>query len=299
MTTSTAGLIEYAGLVAGAYGINPPVNLSSGPSGVYLGNESGSSIDFHDYRSYQPGDDLRRVDWRVFARSDNLVIRRFRTEISPVVEVLLDTSTGMGFYAGKAAAAVYAAAFVAAVTRNSRGRPALLYDGKRFTGNDFEEGLKTAWVKPGVANPVKPGPVSPIEQNVPPPCSGHPMRIVISDFLFSSGLEGFARAAGRNTSLLIFLRLLSGSEREPELRGGYRFIDANNSRFRKNLRVNRYSIEKYKERLKTHLENLQETCRILRTVNVGLDVPDAFQGIEKVHESVVAALVRKEIIKAS
>ncbi len=62
----------------------------------------GFSVEFSDYRDYQPGDDLRRLDWRLYARSDSLCIKRFRQETNARFYVVCDTSGSMG-YRGKAA----------------------------------------------------------------------------------------------------------------------------------------------------------------------------------------------------
>ncbi|MCP4214723.1 MAG: hypothetical protein GY765_08695, partial [bacterium] len=58
--TDYSALIGHAGAAAVPYRFRPP-RVGAGPLGFHPGKNSGSSIDFHDYRSYQPGDDLRRV----------------------------------------------------------------------------------------------------------------------------------------------------------------------------------------------------------------------------------------------
>src|SRR5437762_4541999 len=62
----------------------------------------GFSVEFSDYRKYQPGDDLRRLDWRLYARSDRLCIRRYMQETNARFYVICDTSASMG-YRGSAA----------------------------------------------------------------------------------------------------------------------------------------------------------------------------------------------------
>ena len=54
-----------------------------GRSGYYPGRHTGSSLDFKDFREYQPGDDLRRIDWGAYARSDKLIVKLYREEIDP------------------------------------------------------------------------------------------------------------------------------------------------------------------------------------------------------------------------
>jgi uncharacterized protein (DUF58 family) len=58
-------------------------------------NAAGASIEFHDYRPYQPGDDLRYLDWHVFGRLDRLVLRLYLDEVDLLVQVLVDASASM------------------------------------------------------------------------------------------------------------------------------------------------------------------------------------------------------------
>src|SRR5581483_1040798 len=62
----------------------------------------GFSVEFSDYRPYQAGDDLRRLDWRLFARSDRLCIKRYMQETNLRFYIVCDTSASMG-YRGTAA----------------------------------------------------------------------------------------------------------------------------------------------------------------------------------------------------
>jgi uncharacterized protein (DUF58 family) len=74
----------------------------SAASGERSAREAGSSVEFHDFRPYQPGDELRAVDWRAYARSKRLVTRLYQAERTIDVHVLLDVSASMGL-GGKAA----------------------------------------------------------------------------------------------------------------------------------------------------------------------------------------------------
>src|SRR5277367_6066984 len=67
----------------------------AGATGELLGRGTGSSLEFQEYREYLPGDDIRHVDWSAYARSDALMVRLYRDEISPRTEILLDASRSM------------------------------------------------------------------------------------------------------------------------------------------------------------------------------------------------------------
>src|SRR6476646_2934582 len=62
--------------------------------------DCGFSQEFAEYRAYTPGDDLRHVDWNVFARSERMFLKRYRGETNCQVSVLLDASGSMGFGTG-------------------------------------------------------------------------------------------------------------------------------------------------------------------------------------------------------
>lgn len=55
----------------------------------------GASVEFDDYREYVPGDDLRRLDWNVFARFDRFIIKLFREEEDLSVHLVIDASASM------------------------------------------------------------------------------------------------------------------------------------------------------------------------------------------------------------
>lgn len=66
-------------------------------SGRHRSPQKGSSVEFAEYRDYQLGDDLRRVDWRLYGRSDRLHIKQYEEETQLRVFVVLDTSASMDF----------------------------------------------------------------------------------------------------------------------------------------------------------------------------------------------------------
>src|ERR1700755_2431002 len=59
--------------------------------------QMGGGIEFADHREYAPGDDFRYLDWNVYARHDELLLKRFQEEEDLHVYILLDCSRSMGF----------------------------------------------------------------------------------------------------------------------------------------------------------------------------------------------------------
>jgi uncharacterized protein (DUF58 family) len=66
-------------------------------SGLHESPDFGFSQEFAEYRQYMPGDDLRHVDWNVFARSDKMFLKRFKGETNTLVTVLIDASRSMKY----------------------------------------------------------------------------------------------------------------------------------------------------------------------------------------------------------
>ena len=69
-------------------------------AGLHRSPDFGFSQEFAEYRSYTPGDDLRHVDWNVFARTEKAYLKRYRGETNTAVMVLLDASASMTFGSG-------------------------------------------------------------------------------------------------------------------------------------------------------------------------------------------------------
>ncbi|MDZ4820005.1 MAG: DUF58 domain-containing protein [Planctomycetota bacterium] len=66
-------------------------------SGRHASPHRGSSVEFAEYRKYVPGDDLRRLDWRAFGRSDRFYVKEFEADTNLRCCLVLDTSGSMGF----------------------------------------------------------------------------------------------------------------------------------------------------------------------------------------------------------
>jgi uncharacterized protein (DUF58 family) len=66
-------------------------------AGLHRSPDFGFSQEFAEYRAYSPGDDLRHVDWNVFARTERCYLKRYRGETNSLLTVLLDASNSMNF----------------------------------------------------------------------------------------------------------------------------------------------------------------------------------------------------------
>lgn len=66
-------------------------------NGLHRSPNLGSSMDFAEHRAYMPGDDIRRIDWKLFARSDRHFIKEFEADTNTNFTVLVDASPSMHY----------------------------------------------------------------------------------------------------------------------------------------------------------------------------------------------------------
>lgn len=94
-------------------------------SGLHHSPYLGLSTDFAEHRQYVPGDDIRRIDWRVFGRTDRFYVREFEADTNANFAVLLDVSRSMEYGSGpvtKLDYARYLAAALVYLARKQRDR---------------------------------------------------------------------------------------------------------------------------------------------------------------------------------
>lgn len=91
--------------------LNLKTNLSGYFGGKHLVNTYGQTVEFADYREYQLGDDIRRIDWNLYSRFEKYFLKLFTDERQMHIQVFLDCSASMGKgNRGKGSYAVAAAA---------------------------------------------------------------------------------------------------------------------------------------------------------------------------------------------
>jgi uncharacterized protein (DUF58 family) len=94
-------------------------------NGLHRSPYFGLSVDFAEHRPYMPGDDIRRVDWRVFGRTDRFYVKEYEADTNTNFKVLLDTSRSMDYGSGpitKLDYARYLAACLSYFSRRQRDR---------------------------------------------------------------------------------------------------------------------------------------------------------------------------------
>ncbi|MFM9059490.1 MAG: DUF58 domain-containing protein [Planctomycetaceae bacterium] len=84
-------------------------------SGRHASPHRGSSVEFAEYRKYVPGDDLRRLDWRAFGRSDRHYVKEYEADTNLRLCLVVDTSGSMNFASGGITKIEYARRIAAAL----------------------------------------------------------------------------------------------------------------------------------------------------------------------------------------
>ncbi len=84
-------------------------------AGLHRSPFTGFSTEFAEYRQYQPGDDLRYLDWRLYGRTDRYFIKKYRADTNTQCHVLIDTSASMRYGTGAVSKLQYAQFLAAAM----------------------------------------------------------------------------------------------------------------------------------------------------------------------------------------
>ena len=230
----------------------------AGRSGELMGRGTGSSLEFQEFREYQIGDDIRHLDWAAYARSDTLMVRMYREEISPRTEIYIDASRSMATGDGsKEHRTKQVANLFIQLTARLGGRPGifLLNDQRPLPTHGLEllDNLDAVSFDGHGSLPelLSGGMINMRPQSV---------RIVISDFLFPHEPQSLIRRLAAGAGVLWVVQVLSGWEANPTEEGGRRLVDVENG-LETDLLLNKQAIAMYKQRLITLQEELSRQCR--------------------------------------
>jgi uncharacterized protein (DUF58 family) len=191
----------------------------------------GQSVEFADYRDYALGDDLRQLDWNVYARLEKLFVKLFIEEEDVTITFLLDASPSMGFgrpqkllFAKRAAAAlgyIGLASEDRVVVAALAGRQARRQGGLRGSGRVFRLLANLSSIQPGegVTDLVA------AARHAAAMLRGRGVVVLISDLL-DPGADRVIRELASTGSELIVLHTLSPDELDPALEGDLKLVDS-------------------------------------------------------------------------
>ena len=213
----------------------------------------GQSVEFADYRDYALGDDLRQLDWNVYARLERLFVKLFVEEEDVTVTLLLDASASMAsgrpeklLFAKRAAAALgYIAlasedrvAVSALSGRTARRRTALRGSGRVFR---LLADLSAIQVADGPTDLVA------AARHAAAQLHGRGVVVLLSDLL-DPNADRIIRELAATGSELIVLHILSPDELDPALEGDLRLVDAETGE-KVDITADLATIDQYRDRL--------------------------------------------------
>jgi uncharacterized protein (DUF58 family) len=250
----------------------------------------GSSVEFADHRNYAVGDDLRRIDWNLYARLEKLFLKLFLEEEDLRVHTLVDTSASMNFgaptklhFAKRVAAAlsyigmvhhdrVTVETFAAGLQQGPGPMRAksqihrLLHYLERLQCDGSSD--LTAAAKAFASRNLGPGVV-----------------VVISDFLDKNGYETALRyLIARNFDVYV-IHVLSAEEIDPPLTGDLRLTDAEDGDFAE-ITITAPLLERYKRTLEAFKSGLRDWC-------AGRGIHYTFASNEEPFEKLVLEYMRR------
>lgn len=218
----------------------------AGRLGERLGQGTGSSLEFMDFRDYVPGDDLRHVDWRAYARTDQLKVRLFREETSPSLDIVADVSASMAVTDTKRRALLDLLDAAREWTRRAGGHPRRLAGG----GAAFEDDEVPAFDGgPGL--------------DLVPHARLRPrgMRMVVSDFLAPEDPGMPIRRLAAGAAHLYAIQLLDAWEADPTRDGEESLLDCEEETARRDIVLDVPTVKSYKARLARLCEAVHRAVR--------------------------------------
>jgi uncharacterized protein (DUF58 family) len=226
-----------------------------GTVGNWSGAGTGSSIDFQDHRPYLPGDDPRYIDWAAYARSGQTIMKLYREEVSPRVDVIVDLSRSMVAPVDRAER-VLGLVFFCLDSAAALGASLRVYtvQGERWQPVD-PLALHTARWEAPEAMPAAGAPR--IEAM---PLAHGSLRLFISDLLYPEPPAGLARSlvAGRGRAVVVMP--WRAAEENPDWEGNHEFIDIE-SGARRRQRVTPELRDRYRAAYRRHVDGWREALR--------------------------------------
>jgi uncharacterized protein (DUF58 family) len=222
----------------------------------------GQSVEFADFRDYTLGDDLRQLDWNVYARLEKLFVKLFVEEEDVTITFLLDASPSMAFgrpekllFAKRAAAALGYIALSGedrVVTVALTGRTARRHSGLRGSGRIFRMLANLSAIQPAEG----PTGLTLAARHAAAMLSGRGVVVLISDLL-DPGADKVIRELAATGSELIVLHTLSPDELDPALEGDLKLVDSESGEGI-DVTVDLAALDDYKARLVAWQDGLAE-----------------------------------------
>ena len=224
----------------------------------------GQSVEFADFRSYVPGDDLRFIDWNLYARLDRLFLKLFLEEEDLHFYALVDSSASMNFgdptklfYAKQLAAAL---GFVG-LCRADRVKVEALGASRRRPGPALR-GRHSLWRMLEYLESIEPTSNVPLEQGVREFClrnTGKGIVVLLSDLMDKNGYEAAFRMLLAQQMDIYVIHVLSAEELDPDVKGDLKLVDSEDGDVAE-ITVSKPLLDRYKRTLASFIDGTREYC---------------------------------------
>lgn len=237
-------------------------------AGLHRSPDFGFSQEFAEYRAYTPGDDLRHVDWNLFARTERTYLKRYRGETNSQLTVLLDASNSMKYSSHRVSKMDYARYIAASLfylaIQHQRDPAGLLV---------FDDEVRE-YIRPSMRQGQLPRLLAGLEQAEPQARTNFArplehlqqllgrrgMVVLISDFYETpETIVKTVEPLRFHGSEVVLFHLLDPQEIHPELRGPSVLVDLETEQ-RMEV-VPDYAKGEYRRRMDEHLRNLKDRAR--------------------------------------
>lgn len=244
-------------LAGSRYVLAAPRAAPTGVAGSQLGRAAGSSLEFMDHREYQPGDDLRRIDWSAYARTDRLIVKLYRQEVSPHVDLLIDGSRSMAVTPAKARASLALAAMLAGAASNGgfTHRAWLAGAGCDAVVNGTDR--PGAWESIGFDHA---GSLADSLSRTPPRWRPLAVRVLISDLLFPADPLAVLSQVSQGSAACVVVQCLAAVDIEPPAHGNLRLVDSE-TREAREVFIDAAARAAYRANLARHEQHWHLACR--------------------------------------
>ena len=259
-------------------------NITSNYSGDRLSKATGQGLLFKDYTMYTEGDDIRYVDWRVYARTDKLFIKRFEEERNLTVHVLVDFSGSMNFGSGSILKSTYASkmaiGFAYLALKNNESFVLSTF-GTKLTTYRPKKGRQHLAAMFDMLNKKRPEGLTMFDNSISSYrkfINSKSLVVIVSDFLYPiPEIRNVLLKLRKNQVKLI--QVLDPVEMELNLEGHFKLKDLEDSRIMKTY-ISPSMRKNYLSRLKKHNSEIkklaQETNTQFYTFSTEIEIFDAF-----------------------
>ena len=236
------------------------VLTEGGQSGVRRSKAKGTSVEFSDFREYNIGDDIRRIDWNAYGRFEKLFIKLFVEEKEANINIYIDCSKSMDFEEKREVTLKISAvlAYLALNNQDKVNINLITRDGiksEKYSGilsfqrilNFIEKETFEGTVK--INNSIKRNKIK-----------SKGLSIIISDFLNEEDIEDSIRFLKYCHQEILIINVLSDSELNPKLNGEVTLVDSESDK-KVQLTVTSKILTNYKKALERFTLNLKNVSQ--------------------------------------